>query len=275
MRTITSRSILILCTLFTQFLFAQNSTFGKISYEKAINLSGKQRMLSQKITKVVALKVAGAETPALKSELLAGRTLFERNLEILKANSISQSPKVRAMLRAEINEWKNFKEIIGSTITDFEKVLSASELLLQKSHNLVLAIEEESKFNKELSLSSSTDQLKVTTVNKAGKQRMLSQKMCLYYVSCRIFKKGKNADKACSNYKGLYAQINNTVNDLLVNELNTSEIEVAIANVLNNLDRINSRKKEFNDNRIPLQEMINLTNLLTNQFNKITNLYSL
>ena len=65
------------------YSFAQNKTYGKISYEKAINLAGKQRMLSQRIAKIKVLNSVGASSTDLKAELSSSITIFVRNLKIL------------------------------------------------------------------------------------------------------------------------------------------------------------------------------------------------
>lgn len=269
--------ILSIILLFSSSLLLanKNSTYGKISYEKAINLSGKQRMLSQKITKVIILRLGGADTPALKSELSSSNIIFERNLKILKDNSVSQSPKIRASIKSEANEWNKFKAYIGKPIDDLDLLLSMSEELLRKCHNLVLAIQEESKYNNQLDYSNSLSQLKVETINLAGKQRMMSQKMCKYYAACKVFVKGKKADVACNRYIAIFNQMNTAVNDLLVNELNNSEIDAVIADILNVMAGIEAKNKDFRENRIALGEIIKTSNTLLNLFNKATSLYSL
>jgi len=260
-------------------IFSNNSigkTFGKISYEKAINLSGKQRMLSQKIAKVKVLKFAGASSVELKNELTSSMTLFERNLKILDINASNQSAKVKAMIRQERSEWDRFKNTLNKPNVPVFDVLDGAEALLTKCHQLVVAIEEESKFNKQLEASSKMDQLRVETVNTAGKQRMLTQKMCLYYASCRAFKKGKNADIACNEYKNLYNQMDNVVNDLMVSELNNGEIDATLAKILDIMDNeINNQRKDFIDNKIPLQKVLNTSDRLLTLFNELTNQYSL
>lgn len=271
-----SKIVLTLLLLWTTVIVAQkNSTYGKISYEKAVNLSGKQRMLSQKIAKVIVLRIGGAETPALKSELNSSKIIFERNLKILKDNSVTQSSKIRASINAELNQWNEFKALIEQPIGDIDLLLSLSEELLRKCHYLVLAIEEESKFNNQLGYSNNITQLKVETVNLAGKQRMLSQKMCMYYAACRVLVKGKKADIACGKYITIFNQMNVAVNDLLVNELNNSQIDTVISEILSVMTELQSKNKDFRDNRISLGEIIQTTNVLLDLFNKATSLYSL
>ncbi len=266
-------TLLLLCN--TVIIAQKNSTYGKISYEKAINIAGKQRMFSQKIAKVVVLKMAGAETPALKSELNSSIIIFERNMKILKNNATSQSSKIRALLKAESLEWNNFKSLINKPVNDLDAVLSTSEELLRKCNNLVLAIEEESKFNNELGYSNNLSQLKVETINLSGKQRMLSQKMCKYYAACKVFVKGRKADVANGRYVTVFNQMNEAVNELLVNELNNSQIDTVIADILNVITSLEAKKRDFRENRISLGEMINTSNTLLDLFNKATSLYSL
>ena len=271
-----TKIILSFFLLISSFVFAQKGdTYGKISFEKAVNLAGKQRMLSQKIAKVIILRIGGADTPALKAELNSSKIIFERNLQILRTNAISQSSKVRATVKSESQEWNKFKALIGKPINDVDLLLSMSEELLKKCHNLVLAIEEESKFNNQLGYSNNLSQLKVETINLAGKQRMLSQKLCKYYAACKVFVKGKKADVACNRYMLIYNQMNTAVNDLLVNELNNGEIDAVIADILSVMSGLEEKKRDFKENRIALGEIINTTNTLLDLFNKTTSLYSM
>lgn len=271
----TLKVLLILLFSITN-LYSQNKSYGKISYEKAVNLSGKQRMLSQRIAKIKVLNAVGASSVDLKAEFNSSITIFERNLKILGLNSQNQSAKVKAMIRQEESMWKKYKSLIQLPNPAVEDVLSSAEALLTKCHELVLAIEEDSKFSKQLAVSSGVGQLKVETVNISGKQRMLSQKLCLYYAACRAFKKGKNADAACVQYKNIYTSLDSVVNDLIVSELNNSQIDLTISQILNIMDtEINSKRKDFVDNRIPLQKVVSTTNKLLELFNKLTSQYSI
>ena len=265
-----------MCLIFsTNSVLSQNKTYGKISYEKAVNLAGKQRMLSQKIAKVKVLKSVGASTAELKAEFTSGKTIFARNLKILSDNAKDQSTKVKAMVRQSTAEWGRFESIINKPAPDVNELLNSAEDLLVKCHGLVLAIEEESKFSKQLTLTSGMKQVRVETINTAGRQRMLSQKLCLYYAACRAFRKGKDADRACGQYKNIYIAMDNIVNELMVNELNTSEIDLTIAHILKVMDAdINSQKKIFFDNKVPLQKIVETTNNLLELFNKLTSQYS-
>ena len=233
-------------------------------------------MLSQRIAKVKVLNSVGASSTNLKAELKSSITIFDRNINILGINAQAQSAKVKATIRQEESEWKRFKMLVEKPNPTVEEMVASAESLLMKCHAVVLAIEEESKFNKELAIESGMGQLKVETINLSGKQRMLSQKLCLYYAACRAFKKGKNADQACVQYKNIYTAMNSVINDLMISELNNSEIDLTLSLILNTMDNeINSQRKEFIDNKVPLQKVVLTTNKLLELFNKLTSQYSI
>ncbi len=266
--------LVVLMFIFSLTTFGQDAKFGKLSFEKAVNLSGKQRMLSQKIAKIIVLKTIGANGQNMERELKSAKTLFNRNLTILKNNSVGQSAKVKAKIQAEAKEWSRFKLALGTARNDIDLFLSQAETMLKRCHEVVLSIEEASNYNKQISYSAATDQLRVETVNKAGRQRMLSQKMCLYYAACRSLKNGKKANVACNNYVSIYNEMNRVINDLLVNELNNSEIDLVASEILDVFQTIEDNKSKFVDNKMPLLTILKSTDKMLNDFNRLTNLYS-
>ncbi len=269
-----NRLLVVLTMIFTLTTLAQEAKFGNLSFEKAVNLSGKQRMLSQKIAKIVVLKTLRANGLNMERELKSAQTLFNRNLIILKNNSVAQSAKVKAKVQAESKEWSRFKLAISSAPNDIDLFLNQAETLLNRCHDVVLAIEEASNYNKQISYSAATDQLRVETINKSGRQRMLSQKMCLYYAACRSLKDKKKANIACNNYVLLYNEMNRIINDLMVNELNNSEIDLVVSEILDVFQTLEDNKTKFADNKIPLLTILKATDKMLNDFNRLTNLYA-
>ncbi len=271
--------ILLTLTLLSQInlcLANEQQSFGNISYEKATNISGKQRMLSQRIAKIYLLRLAGANGSEVNSEYNSSLQLFQRNLIILETNSKKSSLKVRAALKKEKEQWRTFKTIIENrSNSNLNNVMNASNELLKRCHSLVLAIEEDSKYSKEFSNESSGDQIKVETVNISGKQRMLAQRLCLYYTACRVFKKEKlNSKGLCVQVENIYKEMNNSLNSLLINDLNTFTIEQKIGEVLTLFNQIEDNKRDFFNNKIPLSKIMILSNKITNLYNVITGQYS-
>ena len=140
--------------------FAQGNTYGDISFEKATNISGKQRMLSQRIAKVFLIKQAGASGVELNKELNSSIQLFQRNLSILESNAKGASSKIKASIKNEKSQWELFKnKLTSSNKPSTMQVINMSQDLLKKAHILVLAIEEESKYSKEFSNDNSNEQI--------------------------------------------------------------------------------------------------------------------
>ncbi len=257
-------------------IFAQNKNFGKISYKKATNISGKQRMLSQRIAKVCLLKLAGATGSELNKEYNSSLQLFERNLSILETNARSSSAKVKTLIRKENNQFLKFKNILTKrSLQNVNLVMQTSNELLKVCHSLVLAIEEDSKYNKEFLNEISTEQNKVAIVNTSGKQRMLSQRLCLYYTACRLYRKEKlNYKGVCEQVETIYSEMNNSLNMLLISDLNTFTIEENIGKILSLFKNIEKNKRDFINNKLPLVDIMNTTNQITNTYNIITGQYT-
>lgn len=268
--------LVILVTITANQVFSQNSTYGNISYKKATNISGKQRMLSQRIAKVHLIKLAGASGSQLTSEFNSSLQLFQRNLSILSSNSTNSSVKVKSLIKKEGKIFEKFKTVLRDrSISKVNSVIETSNELLKTCHALVLAIEEDSKYNKEFFDENESEQLKVTTVNVSGKQRMLSQRLCLYYVACRLYRKERlDSKNLCNTVEVIYAEMNSSLNSLLINDLNTFDIEANIGKVLSIFDDIENNKRDFFNNKIPLNDIMSKTNKITSMYNVITGQYT-
>jgi len=271
--------ILVLILLFSSNIYSQKGRYGKISFEKATNISGKQRMLSQRIAKLFLLKKAGANGAELDHEYNSSIQLFARNLSILESNSKGVSAKVQLTLKSEKTQWKYFRKTLESkTQPSVALVMDMSNNLLKKAHAVVLAIEEESKFTKDLNRGSSNkfnNNLQVETVNISGKQRMLSQRLCLYYTACRLYRKEKrNAKDLCNQVEDIYEEMNSSLNGLLINDLNSFTIESNIGEILGLMSFIENNKRDFRNNKLPLSKIISLTNEITNLYNIVTGQYA-
>ncbi len=161
--------LLILATIGATF-WAINSSK---SDAQVINLAGRQRMLSQKITKeVLAFEQGRIDSGSVLSTV----NLFEESLETLLSGDPKQGippttdPAIVAQLNKVQSMWKGFRENIEELVSLSEernsiyKYLLANNMTLLEETNRLVSMMEDKK-------------MEPAVINLAGRQRMLSQKI--------------------------------------------------------------------------------------------------
>ncbi|KZS41723.1 hypothetical protein AWE51_20215 [Aquimarina aggregata] len=257
--------------LYSSHGYSQNQNYGSISYNKAINVSGKQRMLSQKISKAYLLIAKGIDNSEIKKELNSSKFIFEKQLDILEKNAPNSA--IKLSIKDIRRSWNDFKAAIDSppNFMNSAKVLELNTPLLRKCHELVLSIETSSKYNNQFF--KKTNQDLASTINVSGKQRMLSQRLCLYYTALSMFPDKK------AQYKGIivkiFSEFDNVIGDLLINSYNTTEIEEELGNVMSQWEKFQINRKDFVNGAFSLEDVFYTTNSLTKSFNKITGIYEI
>ncbi|WP_405205885.1 type IV pili methyl-accepting chemotaxis transducer N-terminal domain-containing protein [Aquimarina sp. LLG6339-5] len=260
----------ILITLVSNtYLTAQSSKYGAISYAKAINISGKQRMLSQKISKAYLLTAKGINDQSIKKELNSSKFIFEKQLQILTKNASSSSTKLS--LKKVRTLWDDFKAIIASTpdAQNSLRIVKANTNLLRTCNDVVVSIENSYNYNNQFFQNKNKDLAK--TINISGRQRMLSQRLCLYYTANTMFKGDSPEYKKILN--DTYEKFDNTIGELLISSYNSTDIEEELGVVMSYWEKFQTNKNGLLNGDFTLQEMFATTNQLTKSFNKITNLY--
>lgn len=146
-----------------------------------INLAGKQRMLTQKMSKEALLVAKEIEVEANKEELKRTISLFDTTLNaLLDGNTTLKLPKTEdKKIRKRIQEvgklWREFQPFIdniaqGKFNRTSLKAIEMGNIPLLSIMNSVVKMYEET-------YASSLNNNTLTTINLAGKERMLSQKM--------------------------------------------------------------------------------------------------
>ncbi len=271
MKTKITSILIVLTFLHSIKIYSQSENYGSIGYNKAVNISGKQRMLSQKMSKAYLLISKGVENEDIRKELNTSKFIFEKQLDILTQNASSSA--VNLSIKDVEKLWKKFKTIISSPpgFTGSEKVMKLNTKLLSACHELVLSIKVSSEYNNQFFKKKNQDL--VNTINISGKQRMLSQRLCLYYTATTMFP-GKKAE-----YKvimdGIFKEFDSVIGDLLINSYNTTEIEEELGYAMSLWEIFQSNKKGFTNGEFSLEDVFNTTNELTKSFNKITGSYEL
>ena len=142
-----------------------------IDLNDAINKAGRQRMLSQRISKAYLAVAHKVEVNAAQQVLERSLALFDRQLAELKA--FAPSPDIRETYARLDGPWSEFKGVVGAAPA---REQAAKLLQLDSS---ILALSNQGTQQYEKASSKAVGRL----VNIAGRQRMLSQRMAKFYLA--------------------------------------------------------------------------------------------
>jgi len=139
-----------------------------LSIYEAINISGHQRMLTQRIIKTYAQSGLGIQSEAADNQRKKALDLFERQLDKL-LNQAALTPRIRGTLARIALQWQPFKRIANSKPNSHsgEALYHSGEELLFASHRLVQLLQDHANSSKG------------RLINLSGRQRMLSQRMAM------------------------------------------------------------------------------------------------
>jgi hypothetical protein len=183
-----------------------------------INLAGKQRMLTQKMSKEAFFISKGIDVEKNKENLKKTETLFDKTLKgLVDGDKDLNLPKtenkeILAQLEKVKELWKSFKENIEKVINGKAdeatlKAIAKDNIPLLKEMNKAVGMYAKASGAK-------IDPKMADTINRAGKQRMLTQKMTKELL---LVANGIDADKNKESLKKTAELFENTLKDLTAN----------------------------------------------------------
>jgi len=224
---------------------------------KLIDVAGKQRMLSQRIAKdylyigkKVAVSKASRQLKASLKELVSAHKVL--------VDSIND-PEIRNLLSFVELSIEDFKTTANEpfNLDNAQLIIDLSESMLEGSQYVVDSLKEKVKVKES------------AIVGKAGKQRMLAQRIAKYYIAYQAGIKDKNT---IDQMKAAVAEFTEAHKTLMANPSNTPEIN----RQLNEIDRLWKIVYKFYLNiekgGLPLI-VFNTTDNITKKMNKITGMY--
>jgi len=181
-----------------------------------INLAGKQRMLTQKMSKEALFIAKGIDKDANIKNLKATSALFDKTLKGLVAGDSSlnlpatTNKDILAQLQVVSDLWTPFKANIdkvvdGSADKATLEAIAKENIPLLKNMNKAVQMYAKAS-------GSTLDPAMAKTINLAGKQRMLTQKMTKELL---LVANGIDADANKANIKKTADLFENTLNDLI------------------------------------------------------------
>ena len=211
--------ILVLLTIWGGFeAFAEGPTAAE--YGVVLNLSGRQRMLSQKMSKEVLLIALKHETAKNLSNLKATSSLFDKTLKGLRDgdDALGLPPTVSRRIIRQLDKIKalwipfygHINEIIGAgTVTESQlDIIARGNIPLLAQMNKCVKLYERDASKAGLK----SDPGLAVTINLSGKQRMLTQKMSKEFL---LVTNGYNVEENKLNLQETYGLFERTLKGLL------------------------------------------------------------
>jgi len=224
---------------------------------KLIDIAGRQRMLSQRISK--DYMYAGNKVAVSKAN-----KQLKKSLEEFKA----AHDKLNNSINDE--EIKNLLEFVQMSSEDFDAM--SKEKFSSDNAQLILDLSESMLEGSQYVVVSLRDALSITAskiVDDSGRQRMLSQRIAKYYIAYQSGIKDKNTVEQMNAAVTLFSKSHQA---LMLNKKNTPEIN----RKLNDIDRLWKIVHKFYLNiekgGLPLI-VFNTTDKITKKMNEITKLY--
>ncbi len=183
---------------------------------KLIDIAGKQRMLSQRIAKDYLY--LGKKVAVSKASKQLKASLGEFNSAHKELLSSINDPEIKNLLAFVEMGSEDFKAIVNQpfNLDNAQLALDLSESMLEGSQYVVD------------SLAKSINHKESDIVAKAGKQRMLSQRIAKYYIAYQAGIKDKNSVDQMREAVKLFTQNHNA---LINNPTNTSMINQKLAEI--------------------------------------------
>lgn len=226
------------------FLAADVMAVNSSEYAVVINLAGRQRMLTQKMSKEMLLVAKGIDVEANRGELAKTAWLFDTTLEGLLdgSNDLGLPPTNSAATRRQLGRvetlWREFHTLVNQVVDgedfDVARVATLNMPLLRNMDTVVGMYEREA--------SKATGRRVGVVINLAGKQRMLTQKMSKEVLLVAL---QHDADNNRSNARNSASLFNRTLKGLKDGDAELELPKTEDLTIREQLDRVDALWQQF------------------------------
>lgn len=226
-----------------------------LSDAEAVNKSGRERMLSQRIAKCYLMLAKEVSVEEAQQQLDESVALFEKQFQELQAYANEKNAK-QALAQLE-SAWLPYRVMVLSkpSLRNATPVVMQSDVVLQAAENLVQQIQKKSAVKT------------AGLVNMSGRQRMLSQRIAKLYLAMYMHLNIPNLEnefhKALNQYEMALNNLNNA------NE-NTPQIAEALHRVRAQWDFSKAGFNQYEDGRFVPIIITTTTESMLKQMDAVT-----
>ncbi|BDS15402.1 type IV pili methyl-accepting chemotaxis transducer N-terminal domain-containing protein [Aureispira anguillae] len=259
----------IYSTTATPSLNQSHQSSSNLTIREALNKAMRQQTLTQRIAKVYLALNNNLYEPKFYQERDQAIETFQKQLDELKF--YTPTDKIKQAIKNVQELWTDYQKIANWSITKkgAEKLLAQCDNILHASKHLVASYEEYAQQLGELYRNSHLIDV-VRLIKETGTQRMLTQRIMLFYLAAKQDIAKENSIKKLQNTSKLYSAL---VEKLASAEINSSAIQLEIKEIQKYWLGLENYIQFFNEDPAYINSMLLLSDELTQKADQVSLLY--